>query len=373
MELKKILSRVIVTSTVLSMSMSIIALADVKGTVTGDSVNIRSQASATADIIKVINSGVEVTVSNKSDEWYRVSFDNVVGGYVSTDYVEMPPIQASVTSNNINIREFPSTNSKIVAAVKQWDKVNVTGITGAWYQIKRGNGDTAYIASEYVIGEDLDLVKTVNVDVPSNLVENTYALVNASSLNVRTAPSTSAESLASLPNGDVVDVIESGSEWIKIKTEDGVEGYVNTSFVTIRSGEKPSRSLASSKGQQVIDYAKQFLGTPYVWGGTNLKSGVDCSGFVYSVYKNFGISLNRSSASMASNGVPVSKNELVAGDLVLFDTTGANDGGISHVGIYMGDGQYIHSSSGKVKGVIISNLNDDYSRRTYVTARRVLR
>ena len=197
MELKKILSRVIVTSTVLSMSMSIIALADVKGTVTGNSVVSFCKQVLQQSIIKVINSGVEVTVSNKSDEWYRVSFDNVVGGYVSTDYVEIPPIQASVTSNNINIREFPSTNGKIVAAVKQGDRVNVTGVTGAWYQIKRGNGDTAYISREYVIGDDLDLVKTVNVDVPSNLVENTYALVNASSLNVRTAPSiTSAESLA---------------------------------------------------------------------------------------------------------------------------------------------------------------------------------
>ena len=114
------------------------------------------------------------------------------------------------------------------------------------------------------------------------------------------------------------------------------------------------------------------MGTPYVYGGTNLNKGVDCSGFVYSVYKNFGVNLNRSSAGMASNGVYVEKSNLQPGDLVLFDTTGVNDGKISHVGIYIGNGQYIHSTSGKEYCVTISELNNDYGLRTYVTARRVL-
>ncbi|MPN39735.1 Gamma-D-glutamyl-L-lysine dipeptidyl-peptidase [bioreactor metagenome] len=114
------------------------------------------------------------------------------------------------------------------------------------------------------------------------------------------------------------------------------------------------------------------MGTPYVYGGTNLNKGVDCSGFVYSVFKNFGIDLNRSSAGMASNGVYVEKSSLQPGDLILFDTTGANDGGISHVGMYIGNGQYIHSTSGREYCVTISDLNNDYGLRTYVTARRVL-
>ena len=96
-----------------------------------------------------------------------------------------------------------------------------------------------------------------------------------------------------------------------------------------------------------------------------------CSGFVYAVFRDFGISLNRNSASMANNGVAVSKSDLQAGDLVFFNTGG--DSTISHVGIYMGDGNYIHSTDGAAYGVTITSMSSSYSVNTYVTARRVIR
>ena len=134
---------------------------------------------------------------------------------------------------------------------------------------------------------------------------------------------------------------------------------------------RTTRSTGSGNGSAVVAYGKQFIGTPYVWGGTNLNKGVDCSGFVYSVYKNFGISLNRSSYQMVNNGVEVSKSNLQAGDLVFFNSGG--DSRISHVGIYCGDGTYVHSTDGKAYGVTVTDLNSGYSAKTYVTARRVLR
>ena len=206
--------------------------------------------------------------------------------------------------------------------------------------------------------------------------DTTYGVVIAdSNLRVRSSASTNGDVLEKLSGGEIFDVIEAGADWLKIETPAGTTGYVSTEFVSLRTGKKPATKsilpAPSSKGEEIVSYAKQFLGTPYVWAGTDLNSGVDCSGFVYSVMKNFGVSLNRSSASMTANGVPVEKSELAAGDLVFFDSD--RNGGISHVGIYIGDNQYIHSSSGASSGVIISNLTDSYSASTYVTARRVLK
>ena len=171
-------------------------------------------------------------------------------------------------------------------------------------------------------------------------------------MRLRDSASTDGGIITTLSLDEVLDVLEVNGDWVKVKTDAGQTGYVSSEFVAVRTGEKPSRS-ASSKGDSIVAYAKQFLGTPYSWAGTNLNSG---------------------SASMASNGVYVDRANLQAGDLVFFDTTNAtNQGYISHVGIYMGDGNIIHSSSGKQWGVTINSLSEPYYNTKYVTARRVLR
>jgi cell wall-associated NlpC family hydrolase len=124
----------------------------------------------------------------------------------------------------------------------------------------------------------------------------------------------------------------------------------------------------SIKGTSVVAKAEQYLGSPYLYGGTS-PAGFDCSGFTQFIYRQFQIPINRTAASQYNNGSVVSKTELVAGDLVFFNTSGS---GISHVGIYTGNGQFIHASSGLGK-VIYSNLNDDYYSPLYVGARRVIK
>ena len=123
-------------------------------------------------------------------------------------------------------------------------------------------------------------------------------------------------------------------------------------------------------GEEIVEYGKLFIGTPYVWGGNDLKKGVDCSGLTKEIYEGFDISISRLSYTQVRDGKQISKSELRPGDLVFFDTSGVNNGQISHVGIYAGDGMFLHADS--TKGVTLSSLSNSYYTRNYVTSSRIL-
>lgn len=225
---------------------------------------------------------------------------------------------------------------------------------------------TAYagegVFSEIIAGEKIvDAMPTKNTDA------NIYVTCKAS-VDMKSDSSNSARQIRLLPSGYNLSVLGAEYGWVNVQDDEGNIGYVYSSNVVFKNGVKPENiNPIEKKGNEIVSFSKQYLGTPYVWGGTSLTSGVDCSGFVYSVYKNFGITLNRSSRGMySSNGVSVNKSDLMPGDLLFFNTNGS---GISHVGMYIGNSQYIHAAS---KDVRISNLNDRYSLNTYVGAKRIL-
>ncbi len=167
-----------------------------------------------------------------------------------------------------------------------------------------------------------------------------YCVVNVDSLNVRSSASTDAEILTTLPVGTYTKVNWVEPDWVNVAyNSDGLMGYVAAEFVTVHEGDLPS--FVTTGSQSVLEIAKQYLGVPYVYGGTSPR-GFDCSGFVQYVYRQLGYDLHRVAAAQMTNGVAVSKENLVPGDLVGFYSS-PGGGYIGHIGIYVGDGMMIHA------------------------------
>ena len=185
---------------------------------------------------------------------------------------------------------------------------------------------------------------------------------------MRSGPGTSYAKVTSLYDGNVVSIVGIDSGWYKITTSSGVTGYVSSEYMVTCKDSAGSRgdgtavAASSSLGQQVVDYAKQYLGTPYVYGG-NGPNSFDCSGYTSYVYRHFGYTLNRTASGQLSNGTSVSKSELQPGDLVFFryNTSKA----ASHVGIYIGGGQFIHASTNTYT-VKIDTLTSGHYANVYV-------
>jgi N-acetylmuramoyl-L-alanine amidase len=201
---------------------------------------------------------------------------------------------------------------------------------------------------------------------------------------MRSGAGTDYKIIGKLDKGTAVAVCEFSGDWAKIKLKDGTFAWVCRDYIHI-SDSNASRSLEGSRPpaengaeadnsdlrSKIVEYAKKYLGVKYVYGGSSPK-GFDCSGFVQYVFKNFNIELARSSEDMGAGGEKISKDELRPGDLVFFDTNGGHNR-IEHVGIYIGDGKFIHSSSGNsAKCVIISTLTEGFYQKTYMTAKRYI-
>ena len=367
MGMRKAIRQVCVTALFVALG-TVTALAADAGQASGTDVNVRAEASTSANVLGKINKGTEFEILDKSGNWFEISY-NGNNGFVSADYFEVTKADANIDGSSVNCREKASSSAASLGKFADGDYVCVTGQNDGWYRISYKNG-SAYVSKDYVAGDYVKYTAKIGNETESKVT--VYGVVTAETgVKLRKEASMLSNVLTVLPYGTEVNVDRVGQEWVRIITDGGEKGYVSADYLSVREGVRTTRSAGSGKGSEVVAFGKQFIGTPYVWGGTNLRTGVDCSGFVYSVYKNFGISLNRSSYQMVNNGVEVSKSNLQAGDLVFFNSGG--DSRISHVGIYCGDGTYVHSTDGKGNGVTVTNLNSGYSANTYVTARRVLR
>ena len=266
--------------------------------------------------------------------------------------------EGTVTADALNVRSGPSTSYSITTKLYKGDKVEILETSNGWHKIKASNGKIGWVSGDYI-----------KVSSGSTSQTSYKATVTATSLNVRSGAGTSYSVITKLSKGTVVDVIESASNgWKKIKTSNGTIGWVSGSYLANGVVEQPS-TPSTNKVQAVIDLAHKQLGKPYVWGAEGPNS-FDCSGLIYYVYKNAaGITLPRTSSAQYSAGVAVSRSNLKEGDLIFSSTDGT--GNITHVAIYVGDGQMIHAPRNG-KNVEKVSINNSYWNKAYVGARRVL-
>ena len=266
--------------------------------------------------------------------------------------------QAKVNADSLYLRQSPG--GAVITTLSKGTTVAVLNNSSSWYKVSV-NGKEGYVSGEYLTG-------TTATDVALG----TGTVKCSSSVNFRSAPNTSSTSYGELKNGTAITVLSTSNGWSKVSYA-GKTGYISGGYlVTASSGTaiSPSNTAASvsisAKRQSVLNYAAQFLGVPYVYGGST-PSGFDCSGFTSYVFKNTVGSIPRVAQAQYDATTRVSRDDLLPGDLVFF---GSSTSSISHVGIYVGSNQFIHApSTGDV--VKYSSLTGSYATR-YQGAGRVI-
>lgn len=335
-----------------------LAYAQAYGTVATETLNVRDGAKLDASIVEQIGLGDSVEIVSEQGDWLKLILEDDARAYVKAEYINVHRVLAVVNVNDgLNVRDYPSTdNGEIIGRFNAGDEISVHYRVGDWYKVSQ-EGFEGYVSKEYIKNSsEVDFLRYLP----------TKKLTEVERMTV-----TQEEAQAVTVEADVVSYNDDSTNSTSGSTSNNSNTSSNSSNSSSSSSSSntnsSSSSSSSSLGQAVVDYAMQFLGNPYVYGGNSLTNGVDCSGFTSQIMKHFGISLNRSSsAQYANNGYYVSSDNLQKGDLLFYGYSGS----VSHVAIYIGGGQVIHANDERT-GICISNAFPS-SGKKYIGAKRVL-
>ena len=368
-------------------------------------VRFRSGPGTGYSVLGEYKSGTKLTITGSSGDWTQVNI-NGKDGYVYSSYIsveepaataqpvqEQPqqaelPVQeqsvqqqpayqvtaqnertGTISGNYVRFRTGPGTNYTIITSCNSGTPLTLKGKSGSWYQVVI-NGTEGFVYSDYV---KLDTVQQApaaeqpaqQTEVPAETAPVSTAseitgYIRGNSVRFRAGASTNTQIIAEYNSGTALKVTGHSGSWTKCVIN-GKEGFVYSDYVT---EDKPAVSNeGSDTGKQIATFALQYLGYPYKWAGSSPETGFDCSGFVYYVYKQFGYTIQRVACNQANEGVHVDHSDIQPGDILCFYS---GDNYIGHSGIYIGNGQFIHSST-ETTGVIISDLNTDaYEARRLV-------
>ena len=303
-----------------------------------------------------IGSGA-ILISDKTAEDYELAYErakNANWGYTNLGIADV--------SDNLNIRAIAAEDGRLVGKLPRNAACEVIDTDDTWAHIKSGSVE-GYVSLEY-------LLTGVPAKFKAEELAVTVARVITDGLNVRAEANTESEVITLVAQGEELEVAAVEGDWVKVLLDDD-EVFVSAEYVEVSAELATAVTMQELLyGQGISDvrvdicqYAKEFIGNPYVWGGTSLTKGADCSGFVMSVFKKYGVKLPRNSRSQANSGTTIKVSEAKPGDLIFY----AKGKTINHVAIYIGNGQVVHASSPKT-GIKISNV----SYRTPFKAVRVL-
>lgn len=300
------------------------------GIVTASAINFREGPGTGSRVISVVRNGAEVDViSRYNSSWYEVEV-NGVKGYMHSDYVELheaPKVvlgKARITGNGVRLRSGPSLTSSTITYLYRTNTVDATALEGDWYKVVF-NGKEGYVSKDYV-----EVFEPAAEQAPA--AEETPAAEDTPVLEESTP----------VAEPEVVEIVAEPEE-APLSARIAEPGVVTV-------------------GMKLAEAARAYLGLPYTYGGSS-ERGFDCSGFTYFLFRKAGFtSVSRTATSQWSSGTVIDQSELQPGDLVFFSSTYSTS--IEHVGLYIGDGQFIHSSSGR-GCVTINSMSDWYYENHY--------
>ena len=309
--------------------------------------NVSVGEMATINNGNIDNGYYKVTIHETGDVGYLKSSDvQEIHNYPDSPLTSLNEDGSIVNvSYAVNVRQGAGLNTDVLTTLHNGKNVKVIGKQGEWYKVQV-DGITGYIYQEYI-----SINKTVNKDTHTSSLTNKTINNYASSLISKTVNKDASNSTNKITNKDTNNSI---NKTVNKDTSNSASKTINkdTSNSTNKTINKDTSSSTGVTAQQVLAYAYQFEGYPYVWGGSSPSTGFDCSGFVQYVYAHFGINLPRTTFEQVNCGTPVSLNNIKPGDLVF--EFGSSEGP-NHVGIYIGNGQMI-DAAGVGQGVTISKL-----------------
>lgn len=381
-------------------------------TVITDTLRLRKAPTTDSNILRNLDAGDEVEIISKEGDWYKISF-NGNEGYIAAEYVkvngEIPSTtdgnsqsidnntdnsqNVSITGNgeinlkaNTNIYILPVLISSPLKVIEQESSIKIIEILNNWSNIQV-DGITGWVLNKNIVNFD-EIKNNFSADASTTPVDQTQqtkiGYVNVSSANVREGASKETEVVKNLVLNNEVKILEKVEDWYKIENGDGF-AYIYASLVsdektvvtsrssvnrttTSVSSEKSAALIASASGNSVAEYAKQYIGHNYVYGGSGPTS-FDCSGFTMYVFKQFGINLPHNAVTQSNYGSYVSKANLVPGDLVIFNNY--SNTSIGHAAIYIGNGKIVHAANSN-RGVTTDTILSGYYNARFVEGRRLL-